>query len=128
MSELISSYNDDLKMSGIPNQRTINIYEKFGHGGFGAIITGNISICHSHIEAPGCMAISVEGDSQESRSQFKRLADAGKSGGSLLIGQLNHASRNSYLIDILKFLVWTSNVRKYKPQSVFSIRDPAYWS
>jgi hypothetical protein len=93
MSELISSYNNDLKISGIPTQRVINIYEKFGNGGFGVLITGNISICHNHIEAPGCMAISIEGDSKESRLQFKRLADVGKSGRSLLIGQLNHVSR-----------------------------------
>jgi hypothetical protein len=43
MSELISSYSTDLKESGIPTQRIINLYEKFGNGGFGIVLTGNIS-------------------------------------------------------------------------------------
>jgi hypothetical protein len=38
------------------------------------------------------MAISKEGDSRESRLQLRRLAEAGKSGGSLFIAQLNHVS------------------------------------
>lgn len=95
MSELISSYSStDLKASGIPTQRVINLYEKFGNGGFGVLLTGNIAVCHNHIEAPGNMAISIEGDSRECRLQFRRLAEAGKSAGSLLIGQLNHVSLN----------------------------------
>ncbi|KAI6176115.1 Oxidored-FMN domain-containing protein [Aphelenchoides bicaudatus] len=96
MSELISSYSTDLKASGIPTQRVINLYEKFGNGGFGLVLTGNISVEHNHIEAPGAMAISKEGDSRESRLQFRRLAEAGKSGGALFIGQLNHGGRQTF--------------------------------
>jgi 2,4-dienoyl-CoA reductase-like NADH-dependent reductase (Old Yellow Enzyme family) len=43
MSELISSYSTDVKASGIPTQRIINLYEKFGNGGFGVVLTGNIA-------------------------------------------------------------------------------------
>lgn len=42
------------------------------------------------------MAISVEGDTRESRLQFRRLAEAGKSGGALMIGQLNHVRLKLY--------------------------------
>lgn len=91
MSELISSYDaKDVKLSGIPTQRILNLYERFGHGGFGVVLTGNIAVDHAHIEAPGCMAISKEGDSKQSRLQYERLAHAGKDGGALFIGQLNH--------------------------------------
>lgn len=92
MSELIASYSVEPKDSGIPTQRIINIYEKFGNGGFGLVLTGSIFVCHNHIEALGSMAISVEGDCRESRLQFRRLARAGKSGGNLFVAQLNHVT------------------------------------
>ncbi|KAI6181291.1 Oxidored-FMN domain-containing protein [Aphelenchoides besseyi] len=97
MSELIATYDiKNLKLSGIPTQRIINLYERFGQGGWGVILTGNIAIDHSHLEAGGNMAISREGDSKDSRVQFSRLASAGKNGGSLFIGQLNHTGRQTF--------------------------------
>jgi hypothetical protein len=35
---------DDLKTTGIPSDRLINLYSKWAHGGFGLISTGNIII------------------------------------------------------------------------------------
>jgi 2,4-dienoyl-CoA reductase-like NADH-dependent reductase (Old Yellow Enzyme family) len=45
MSELQASYSkDSLKGIGIPSEGLIRLYEKWGHGGFGMIVTGNIII------------------------------------------------------------------------------------
>ncbi|KAI6207126.1 Oxidored-FMN domain-containing protein [Aphelenchoides besseyi] len=97
MSELIATYDTkNVKLSGIPTQRIINLYERFGQGGWGVILTGNIAVDHSHLEAGGNMAISREGDSKDSRVQYSRLASAGKNGGSLFIGQLNHTGRQTF--------------------------------
>jgi hypothetical protein len=47
MSEkLCDFFIDDPKSSGIPDQRLINLYEKFGNGEFGMIITGNVMVDH----------------------------------------------------------------------------------
>lgn len=45
MSEKLASFSlDDAKQSGIPTDRLVNLYEKFGHGGFGMVITGNVMV------------------------------------------------------------------------------------
>lgn len=45
MSEKLASFSLDYpKQSGIPTDRMVNLYEKFGHGGFGMVITGNVMV------------------------------------------------------------------------------------
>lgn len=44
-TERISTWDaKDLTRRGIPTQRVINVYEKWDHGGFGVILTGNICV------------------------------------------------------------------------------------
>ncbi|KAI6207004.1 hypothetical protein M3Y94_00980000 [Aphelenchoides besseyi] len=96
MSETFASYSeDDLSKMGIPTERLINLYEKWAHGGFGMICTGNVLIDHKHLELPGNVVISTETDSEEKRQQLKVLATAMRSGGSLAIVQLNHCGRQT---------------------------------
>lgn len=48
MSEVMASFNqDDLKLTGIPSERLINLYSKWAHGGFGVIATGNFIVGES---------------------------------------------------------------------------------
>lgn len=43
LTERISTWDaTDLAKRGIPTQRLINLYEKWGNGGFGVILTGNV--------------------------------------------------------------------------------------
>ncbi|KAH7707142.1 Protein F56D5.3, partial [Aphelenchoides avenae] len=92
MSEKLASFSLDYpKQSGIPTDRMVNLYEKFGHGGFGMVITGNVMVSSTHLQLPGNVTISAEGDCPERRQQLARLAAASKSGGSLAIIQLSHA-------------------------------------
>lgn len=45
MSELQASYSkDNLKEIGIPSEGLINLYQKWAHGGFGVVVTGNIIV------------------------------------------------------------------------------------
>ncbi|RCN24637.1 hypothetical protein ANCCAN_29664 [Ancylostoma caninum] len=45
LTERISTWDvEDLSMRGIPTQELINIYDKWGHGGFGVILTGNVMV------------------------------------------------------------------------------------
>lgn len=45
MTEGLSTYNaKHPEKSGIPTQKTVNVYEKWGLGGFGILITGNIFV------------------------------------------------------------------------------------
>jgi 2,4-dienoyl-CoA reductase-like NADH-dependent reductase (Old Yellow Enzyme family) len=96
MSEVQATFTpENLKTTGIPTQSLINLYEKWGHGGFGMIMTGNIMIDHMHMEAAGNVVISKETDNKEKRSQLQKLAAAMKSEGSLAIAQLNHCGRQT---------------------------------
>jgi 2,4-dienoyl-CoA reductase-like NADH-dependent reductase (Old Yellow Enzyme family) len=50
MSELQASHSkDNLNGIGIPSEGLINLYEKWGHGGFGVILTGNVLIGKSNV-------------------------------------------------------------------------------
>lgn len=45
MSERLATYvHGSPKLTGVPTERLINVYDKFGHGGFGLICTGNIMV------------------------------------------------------------------------------------
>lgn len=42
---MICTYDaDDLRKSGLPTKRYVNLYEKFGNGGFGVLLTGNVQV------------------------------------------------------------------------------------
>ncbi|EYB82775.1 hypothetical protein Y032_0351g3237 [Ancylostoma ceylanicum] len=96
MSERTSTWDvEDLSKRGIPTQELINIYDKWGHGGFGVIITGNILVDPRNLEAAGNAIICRENDSQRLRDAFSRLTDAAKQDGALVIAQLSHAGRQT---------------------------------
>uniref|UniRef100_A0A7E4VD98 Oxidored_FMN domain-containing protein n=1 Tax=Panagrellus redivivus TaxID=6233 RepID=A0A7E4VD98_PANRE len=91
MSEHLGTWIDgDEVKSGIPTEQYINLYEKFGHGGFGLIVTGNINVDINHLEGIGNVIIEERLDTHERREGFRGVAQAAKSDGSLVVGQLNH--------------------------------------
>lgn len=73
--------------------RLINLYEKWGHGGFGIVMTGNTLVDQNHLEQPGNLIIDKDLDCQKRRDAFRRVAEAGKLGGNLMMVQLSHAGR-----------------------------------
>ncbi|CAI2354583.1 unnamed protein product [Caenorhabditis sp. 36 PRJEB53466] len=96
MTELLSTYEpSNPKAHGIPTQSLVNVYEKWGNGQFGLILTGNLLVDPNHLEAPGNAIIFQEGDSAARREAYKKLTSASKQDGALVIGQLSHGGRQT---------------------------------
>ena len=84
----------DLPARGIPTKEIINLYRRWGEGGFGVILTGNILIDYEHLEALGNPVIPPDAPFHGQRfERFRELAVEAKQHGSLIIGQVNHPGR-----------------------------------
>ena len=95
MTERISSWDPkDFKARGIPSKNLINVYKRWGEGGFGQILTGNIMIEYDQLEAMGNPIIPRDAEFSGPRFKaFKELAAASKAHGSLIVGQVSHPGR-----------------------------------
>ncbi|KAI1773435.1 NADH oxidase [Hypoxylon cercidicola] len=97
MTERLASWDaDDIAASGIPTQQLLNLYGHWGDGGWGIIVTGNIIVDPTHLEAAGNMIVADgEPCSGPRFDAYRRLAAAGKRGGSVFLAQLNHPGRQT---------------------------------
>ncbi|RDW71620.1 FMN-linked oxidoreductase-2 [Coleophoma cylindrospora] len=95
MTERQSSWDPvNLKARGIPSKGLANVYKRWGEGGWGQILTGNVMIEYDHLEAMGNAIIPREaGFFGERFDAFKAMATAGKAQGSLIIAQVSHPGR-----------------------------------
>ncbi|KAB8345940.1 hypothetical protein FH972_022992 [Carpinus fangiana] len=95
MTERLSSWSPtDLKARGIPSDNLINVYKRWGQGGLGLILTGNIMIYPDQLEAAGNPIIPADAPfSGERFEAFKKLGAAAKAEGSLIVGQVSHPGR-----------------------------------
>ncbi|CAG8395795.1 unnamed protein product [Penicillium salamii] len=97
MSEKFSSWNPlVIEDRGVPSSGLINLYKRWGEGGWGILLTGNIMLDYDHLEGPG-NAIIPRGSafSGDRFDAFKALAESAKKGGSLIIAQLSHPGRQT---------------------------------
>ncbi|KAJ1335139.1 2,4-dienoyl-CoA reductase (NADPH2) [Microdochium nivale] len=102
MSERLSSWHPtDLAKRGIPSDELVNVYRRWGEGGLGLILTGNIMIEYDQLEAPGNPIIPTHGAAEDKAfsghrfEQFKKIAEAAKKEGSLIVGQVSHPGRQA---------------------------------
>jgi 2,4-dienoyl-CoA reductase-like NADH-dependent reductase (Old Yellow Enzyme family) len=95
MTERLSSWDPkDLSKRGIPSKNLINVYKRWGEGEYGQILTGNIMIEYDQLEAMGNPIIPREAEfSGERFDAFKKMAEASKAHGSLIVGQVSHPGR-----------------------------------
>ena len=95
MTERLCSWDPkDLSARGIPSKGLIRVYQRWGEGGFGNILTGNVMIHPEHLEAAGNPIIPPDAPfSGERFEAFKQLAEAAKCKGSIVVGQLSHPGR-----------------------------------
>jgi 2,4-dienoyl-CoA reductase-like NADH-dependent reductase (Old Yellow Enzyme family) len=95
MTERMSSWDPkDFKARGIPSKNLINVYKRWGEGGFGQILTGNIMIEYDQLEAMGNPIIPRDAEFSGPRFEaFKELATQAKAHGSLIVGQVSHPGR-----------------------------------
>ena len=97
MTERLSSWDPkNLKACGIPSKDLINVYKRWGEGGLGLILTGNVMIACDQLEAPGNPIIPGEAPfSGERFEAFKDMATQSKKHGSLVVGQVSHPGRQT---------------------------------
>lgn len=88
MTEHISSWDPQkFEPRGIPSENLINVYKRWGEGGLGTILTGNIMIEYDQLEAAGNAIIPRGARFEGQRFEaFKKLAAESKAHGSLIIG------------------------------------------
>ena len=54
MSELLATWSPtDFSKRGIPTKELINVYRRWGEGGTGVLLSGNIMIAYDQLEAAG---------------------------------------------------------------------------
>lgn len=95
MTEKLSSWDpEDEKSRGIPSPEIHNVYRRWGEGGLGHILTGNIMLAYDQLEAAGNMIIPTDDPFQGERfDAFAKLASVAKVHGSLITGQVTHPGR-----------------------------------
>jgi 2,4-dienoyl-CoA reductase-like NADH-dependent reductase (Old Yellow Enzyme family) len=95
MSERLATWHpSDLPKRGVPTPELINLYRRWGEGGMGLILTGNIVLNFNSLEALGNPIIPPGAKPSGERFEaFKKLATEAKKEGSLIVGQICHPGR-----------------------------------
>ncbi|KAK5052103.1 hypothetical protein LTR84_002907 [Exophiala bonariae] len=98
MTEQLSSWNkEDLQKRGIPTPSLFRVYERWGEGGIGMVVTGNVMIFSDHLESVGDPVIPPDAPFQGSRfDAFKQWAYSVKKGGNLMVAQVSHPGRQCH--------------------------------
>ncbi|WP_298445185.1 NADH:flavin oxidoreductase/NADH oxidase family protein [uncultured Ferrimonas sp.] len=76
----------------LPDQPLYNLYQRWGHGGSGLIITGNVMIDPSAMTGPGGVVLTAA----STLAPFQQWATHAKANGSKVWMQLNHPGRQVY--------------------------------
>ncbi|CCD69358.1 NADH:flavin oxidoreductase/NADH oxidase N-terminal domain-containing protein [Caenorhabditis elegans] len=96
LTEIQSNYYpNEPKRHGLPTDTILNIYDKWGNGNFGMILTSNVLVDPTNLEAAGNAIIFKEGDCHERRALFTYWAKLMKQDGALAVIQLSHAGRQT---------------------------------
>ncbi|KAJ4247135.1 hypothetical protein NW762_013273 [Fusarium torreyae] len=97
MAESLASWDPkDVSKRGIPTEELIELYRRWGEGknNFGVVVTGNMDIDLDSVGAAACAGIPSDAPFEGERfEQFKKLAAAAKTDGSLIVAQVNHPGR-----------------------------------
>ncbi len=78
----------------LANDRFVELYRRWGEGGAGLLITGNVLVDRWHLERGGNLAIVGE-QSGQALAKLSEMAAAAKAHGSAIWMQLNHAGRQT---------------------------------
>ena len=97
MSERLASFDaGDVHLRGIPDKKLVRLYERWGEGGWGQILTGNVMIHPEHLECAGNMVIPADATFDGPRFEaFQAIATAAKRHGSLIVAQVSHPGRQA---------------------------------
>jgi len=73
----------------LPDERLISLYRRWGEGGAGLLITGNVMVHAEALTGPGGIVL----DDRTPSEPFAQWAQAGKAGGAALWMQISHPGR-----------------------------------
>lgn len=97
MTERLCSWSDDdFKKRGWPTEEYIRLYKTWGEGQIGTIILGNIPTDARYPEAKknACIDPAIASHDEYVKA-YKKVIEAANKHGSLVIGQLTHAGRQT---------------------------------
>ncbi|KAK6038392.1 oxidoreductase, FAD/FMN-binding protein [Cooperia oncophora] len=114
LTERISSWDPkDPTKRGIPTEQLVNLYDRWGHGKFGMILTGNVGVDLYNLESAGNAVFCKENDCPELREMASKLAKAAKQDGALAVVQVSNIhGAHGYLLS--SFLSPSTNNRTDK--------------
>jgi 2,4-dienoyl-CoA reductase-like NADH-dependent reductase (Old Yellow Enzyme family) len=75
--------------SQLPDERLVSLYRRWGEGGAGLLITGNVMVHAEALTGPGGIVL----DECAALDPFARWAEAGKAGGAAMWMQISHPGR-----------------------------------
>ncbi|RYP16754.1 hypothetical protein DL765_004931 [Monosporascus sp. GIB2] len=101
MTEQLCTYDpENPENNGIPTKNIERVYERWGRGGIGLILSGDVSISLTCIESIGDPAIPLDAPFSGPRfNGFAAMARAGKAHGSLMVAQVSHPGRLCVFVD-----------------------------
>src|SRR3981189_1079477 len=73
----------------LPDERLVSLYRRWGAGGAGLLITGNVMVHKEAMTGPR----GVVRDRDAPLESFERWAEAGKAGGAVMWMQISHPGR-----------------------------------
>ncbi|KII86696.1 hypothetical protein PLICRDRAFT_55611 [Plicaturopsis crispa FD-325 SS-3] len=95
MSERLATYfTSDPLDRGKPTDALIKVYEQWGKGGYGIILSGNLIVDKGHLEGEGNIIIDRTLPSSY-LEEYKEMARVAKAHGSLFLAQLSHGGRQT---------------------------------
>ncbi|MCR9144755.1 MAG: NADH:flavin oxidoreductase/NADH oxidase family protein [bacterium] len=86
-----AAMNENMAPGQAPNERLTTLYERWGKGGAGMLITGNVMVDYRHLGSPGQLVIEDERD----LAALTEMAQRTQANGVKLCMQLNHPGRQS---------------------------------
>src|ERR1700743_938905 len=75
--------------SQLPDERLISLYRRWGSGGAGLLITGNVMVHAEALTGPGGVVLG----GWAALAPFRGWAEAGKAGGAAMWMQISHPGR-----------------------------------
>src|SRR3977135_3869415 len=73
----------------LPDERLISLYRRWGEGGAGLLLTGNVMVHAEALTGPGGIVL----DDRAPLDPFARWAEAGKAAGAAMWMQVSHPGR-----------------------------------
>ncbi|KAK7968047.1 NADH-dependent flavin oxidoreductase nadA [Apiospora aurea] len=101
MTEQLCTYDPhDATKNGIPTENIRRVYERWGRGGIGLILSGDVGISLTNLESVGDPVVPPGAPLSGPRFDgFVAMARAGQAHGSLMVAQVAHPGRLCVFVD-----------------------------